>query len=36
MPRSDIFLGWIHQIGKFNNDYVKLVDRMDFFQIMLN
>ena len=33
MPRSDIFLGWIRQIGKFNNDYVKLVHRMDFVKL---
>ena len=34
MPRSDIFLGRIRQIGKFNNDYVKLlVHRMDFVKL---
>jgi len=34
MPRSDIFLGRIRQIGKFSNDYVKLlVQRMDFVKL---
>ena len=28
MPCSDLFLGRIRQIGKFNNDYVKLVHRL--------
>ena len=34
MPRTNIFLGRIRQIGKFNNDYVKLlVQRMDFVKL---